>query len=241
METWPELRILIQARAPKSGCVQGRSREANEFRRFRIRASGFGPASPKLGLIVVTSLLCAACGPPPPRVDPGPSVQDVWGLRSGDIEQCAQAMSRDLIREPLLQRAEPPVRIGIAGVENQTNEPFIGGSAEMVATRIQTIVFRSLRSQSSPGSTAKFIMLRGPVGEAIAAQREAKRTGQATHTGLKDKHGVDYILSGVYQSLDKSIAGKRLVDMYMTFSLTDADSGEIVWTHDYPVKTVTPG
>lgn len=196
--------------------------------------------STTLGMIAGTSLLLTACGPAPPKVDPGPSVRDVWGLRPGDIEQCAQAMSRDLIREPLLQRADPPIRIGIAGVENQTNEPFIGGSAEMIATRIQTIVSRSLRSQTASGNTAKFIMLRGPVGDAISAQRAAKRAGEVTHSGLKEKHGVDYILSGVYQSLDKSTAGKRLVDMYLTFTLTDAETAEIVWTNDYPVKTVTP-
>lgn len=193
------------------------------------------------GIAVVVLLMVGACGPPPPRVDSGPNTRDVWGLRSDDIENCAQAMARDLIREPMLQRTDPPIRIGIAGVENQTNEPFIGGSAEMVATRIQTILFRSLRSHATPSNSAKFIMMRDSVREAMDAQRESKRMGAATHSGLKDQHGVDYILSGVYQSLDKSTAGKRLIDMYMTFSLTDAESGAIVWTNDYPIKTVTPG
>ena len=240
MQAWQELEITSNSRAVETRHNQAGSRVARKFRVTMRDALGARTASWRFRFVAAVALSCVACGQPPPRVDPGPSERDVWGLRSGDIEQCAQAMARDLIREPLLQRTEPPSRIGIAGVENQTNEPFIGGSAEMVATRIQTLVFRSLRGQSSPGTTAKFIMLRGPVLEAIAAQRVAKRSGETTYTQLKDQHGVDYILSGVYQSLDKFAAGKRVVDMYLTFSLTDAESGEIVWTNDYPVKTVTP-
>lgn len=189
--------------------------------------------------ISIALSLLAGCGAPP-EVDLQSRNQDVWGLRPGDIEHCAQAMARDLIGEALIQRSDPPVRIGVAGIENDTNEPFIGGSADMVATRIQTILFRALRAEKqTSGGAAKFISMREAVYREIMSQRREKRQGKRTHRGLKDQHGVDYILSGVYQAVDKMTAGKRLVDMYMTFELVDAESLEVVWTHDCPIRTVT--
>ena len=164
------------------------------------------------------------------------------GLRLGDIERCAQAMARDLIQEPLLRRSDPPVRVGILSVENHTTEPFVGGSRDMIVERIQTILFRSLRGESrTSGGTARFVVTRESVRAAIEEERGRKRRGEATHRGLADEHGVDHFLSGVYHALDKSAGGKRVVDMIMTFELTDAETGELVWTHDYTIKTVTPG
>jgi hypothetical protein len=149
-------------------------------------------------------------------------------------------MARDLVREPLLQRSDPPVRIGIVRIENHTNEPFVGGSADMAAQRIQTILFRALREQNqSVGGTAKFIATRRTIMEAVRAQRASKRDGEVTHRGLKDRHGIDYFLSGVYGALDKQVGGTHVVDMVMTFDLTEAETGDVVWTDDCLVKTVT--
>jgi hypothetical protein len=190
-------------------------------------------------LAAVFAMAATGC-PPPPPISPERDTRDVWGLRPGDLEACAQQMSRDLIQEPMLRRNDPPIRIGIVSVENHTNEPFVGGSEDMVLERIQTILFRSLRQAGSAGgSTAKFITMREGVREAIERQRKAKRDGEVTHQGLKDRHGVDYLLAGIYHALDKSTAGKRLVEMYLTFDLTDAESGESVWRHDCYIKTVT--
>jgi len=195
-----------------------------------------------LFMLVSFTTFTSCVGPPPPEVDIQSRNQDVWGLRPGDIEKCAQSMARDLITEPLLNRNEPPVRIGIAGIENHTNEPFIGDSADMIATRIQTILFRALRGeQRTAGGSAKFISMREEVTREIFIQRREKRSGERSHSGLKDQHGVDFILAGVYHSVDKATAGKRLVDMIMTFSLVDAETEEIVWTHDCSVRTVTGG
>jgi hypothetical protein len=164
----------------------------------------------------------------------------VPGLRPGDLEECAQQMARDLIREPLLQRSDPPVRIGLASVENNTHEPFVGESRDMVITRIQTLLWRALKDQCQrAGGTAKFIMMRDTVREEMERQRREKRLGEASHRGLKNRHGVDYLLSGVYHANDKRTGRTRAIEMLMTFDLTDAESGEVVWTHDYLVKTIT--
>lgn len=196
-----------------------------------------------LPLLFVSFAVSTNCvGPPPPEVDVQSRNRDVWGLRPGDIEKCAQSMARDLITEPMLNRNDPPARIGISGIENQTNEPFIGDSADMIATRIQTILFRALRGeQRTTGGSAKFISMRVEVAREVFIQRRDKRSGERSHSGLKDQHGVDFILTGVYHSVDKATAGKRLVDMIMTFSLVDAETEEIVWTHDCSVRTVTGG
>lgn len=178
---------------------------------------------------------------PPPAVGPSLDTSDVWGLRPGDLESCAQRMARDLIQDPALRQAEPPIRIGIVNIENHTNEPFVGGSADMVLDRVQTILFRSLKaSVQESGSTAKFVTMREGVRRAIEEQRAKKRSGEVTSRGLKDQHGVDYLLSGIYHANDKTAAGKRMVEMLMTFDLTDAESGESYWRNDYLVKTVTP-
>jgi len=133
------------------------------------------------------------------------------------------------------------VRIGIISVENHTNEPFVGGSADMVLDRIQTIIFRSLKSQAQQGRCpAKFVTMRENIRKAIEEERDKKRSGEVTHRGLKDIHGVDYFLSGVYHAHDKMDAGKRLIEMLMTFDLTDAETSESYWRNDYLVKTVTP-
>ncbi len=191
-------------------------------------------------LLGAVSVLGTPGCPPPPAISPESDTRDVWGLRPGDLKDCAEQMARDLIQEPMLRRSDPPIRIGIVSVENHTNEPFVGGSADMVLEEIQTILFRSLRRARGPsGSAAKFITMRESVRDAIEQQHRAKREGEVTHRGLEDRHGVDYLLAGVYHALDKSTAGKRLVEMYMTFDLTDAETGESVWRHDYHIKTVT--
>jgi hypothetical protein len=196
----------------------------------------------RIAVSAVIAWMAGCTGPPPPEVDIQSRNRDVWGLRPGDIEQCAQKMARDLVGEPLLNRSDPPVRVGIAGIENHTNEPFVGDSADMIAQRIQTILFRSLQGeQRGSGGTAKFISMRDAVSREIFAQRRDKRRGNRTHRGLKDLHGVDYILTGVYHSVDKVTARKRLVDMILTFTLVDAESEEIVWTYDCDVQTVTRG
>jgi len=191
---------------------------------------------------VILAMIAGCVGSPPPEVDIQSRNRDVWGLRPGDIEKCAQKMARDLVVEPMLNRSDPPVRIGIAGIENHTNEPFVGDSADMIATRIQTILFRALRGeQHTTDGAAKFLSLRNEVTRELFRQRRDKRRGERTHRGLKDQHGVDYILSGVYHSVDKSTSSKRLVDMIMTFTLVDAETEEITWTYDCSVQTVTGG
>lgn len=222
---------------------------APDFLQILIFVPGGGRRGRCASALVVQSLsilaLCAAVGcqnpAPPPAIGRDLDTSDVWGLRPGDLESCAQRMSRDLIKDSLLRRPDPPVRIGIVSIENHTNEPFVGGSADMVLDRIQTIVFRSLKaSAQESGSTAKFVTMREGVRRAIDEQRAKKRSGEVTNRGLKDMHGVDYFLSGVYHANDKAAAGKRMVEMLMTFDLTDAESGESYWRNDYQVKTVTP-
>ncbi|MCO6437279.1 MAG: hypothetical protein J5J06_09360 [Phycisphaerae bacterium] len=195
------------------------------------------------GLLVIGACTFLGCHDPtpPPAVGRGMGTSDVWGLRPGDLESCAQRMARDLITDPLLRRPDPPVRIGIVSIENHTNEPFVGGSADMVLDRVQTIIFRSLRANAQEsGSTAKFVTMREGVRRAIDEQRAGKRSGELSSRGLNDLHGVDYFLSGVYHANDKAAAGKRMIEMLMTFDLTDAESGESYWRNDYLVKTVTP-
>ena len=191
----------------------------------------------------LSALLAVGCHDAPPDWDVG----NVPGLRPGDIEHCARDMSRDLMEELVYRRSKTPdspaCRIGIAGVENHTNEPFVGESREMVVQRIQTILFRALRRQQreTGSEVAKFITLRESVRREIERQRTVKQVAQSTRGRLRDVSGVDYILTGVYRALDKYADGKRLIDMYLTFELVDADTAELAWTHDYPVKTVTGG
>jgi hypothetical protein len=196
-----------------------------------------------VGAGVLSALLAGGCHEAPADWD----VSNVPGLRPGDIEHCARDMSRDLLEELVYRRSKTPdgpvCRIGIAGVENHTNEPFVGESREMVVQRIQTILFRALRRQQreTGNEVAKFITLRESVRREIERQRTVKQVAQETRGRLRDVAGADYILTGVYRALDKYADGKRLIDMYLTFELIDADTAELAWTHDYPVKTVTGG
>lgn len=196
--------------------------------------------------LISTAALClfaSGCGAPPAK-SVRFSTENVPGLRPGDIESCAQRMARDILSDPvaspLLQRSSPPVRIALVSIENNTNEPFVGGSRDMITTRMQTILFRALRSANQRvGGTAKFIIQREGVRRFIETQRADKRRGEVTHRGLKDRHGVDFMLSGVYHALDKVVEGIHIVEMIMTFDLTSAEDDEIIWTNDYPIKTLT--
>lgn len=194
----------------------------------------------RLSILVLGCLTILPGCQAPPKASAEAVTTDVWGLRPGDMSACADAMARDLIQVPLIRSSDPPVRVMLVSIENETNEPFVGGSADMVLKRIQTSIVRALRQHGGRGgATAIFVSSGEHVEKAVERMRKLKRRGERSHAGLGDWHGADYFLSGVYHALDKQTAGKRLIDMLMTFELVDAETGAIEWTHDYVIKTVT--
>ncbi len=194
-----------------------------------------------LWVCVLAFVMVAGACKAPPTATEAVVVDDVWGLHPGDLEHCSDAMARDLIRVPFIRSSDPPVRVMLVSIENETNEPFVGGSADMALKRIQTTVWRALRQHGGrSGATAIFVGSGDHVEEAIERMRELKRRGERSHAGLGDWHGADYFLTGVYHAHDKIADGKRLIDMLMTFELVNAESRAIEWANDYTVKTVTP-
>ncbi len=192
------------------------------------------PAVAGLLLIALQWVGCAA----PPQKTTAMVTGFVPGLRPGDLQHCAEEMGRDLVPHPLLQRSDPPVWIGIVSVDNHTNEPFVGGSADMVVQRIQTILHRTCSRESD--CAARFVVTRKSLEDAITERKDAQAAGIVTNRGTGSRPAIDCFLSGVYHELAKRDGGVQIVEMLMTFELVDAVTGEVLWTHDYLVKTVTP-
>ena len=173
---------------------------------------------------------------PPPKT-PEDMTKNVPGLRPGDLEKCAKKMACDLVAQPLLQQSDRPVWICIVSIDNHTNEPFVGDSADMVVRQIQTIILRSCSRKC--GCAAKFAVRSKSLNEAIAEEADRRSSGMTTNRPAGRQAAIDCFLSGVYHELAKRDGGVQIVEMLMTFTLTDAVTREELWAHDYPVKTVT--
>lgn len=197
----------------------------------------FPPRSPALVGLLLIGLQWLGCATPPQKT-PGDLTKYVPGLRPGDLRHCAEEMARDLVAHPLLQRSDRPVWISIVSIDNHTNEPFVGGSADMVVRKIQTLVLRACKGQNR--AHARFVVSRRSLVEAMAEEAEARAAGMVAGRATGRRAAIDCFLSGVYHELAKSAGGAQIVEMLMTFTLTDAVTGEEWWAHDCPVKTVTP-
>lgn len=137
-------------------------------------------------------------------------------------------------------RLKTPVRIGVVGIKNETNEPWVGDSADMVLTRIQTILVRAFMRQSEAGLPAvRFITMRTDVLKEINDQRDKMAAGTVVPKNLGKLYGADFFLTGVYHAHDKVASNRRMVTTQMTFQLVDAVTAESTWENVYDVKTLT--
>ncbi len=137
-------------------------------------------------------------------------------------------------------RLPSPVRIGVVGIKNETNEPWVGDSADMVLARIQTILVRAFMHQSEAGLPAvRFITMRPDVLKEINDQREKIAAGMVAPRNLGKLYGADFFLTGVYHAHDKVASNKRMVTTQMTFQLVDAATTESTWENVCDVKTLT--
>ena len=144
-----------------------------------------------------------------------------------DVRAVARQMAEDIIQLPSIQSPSEPVHIAFLTLENRTTDPDFYSYNILSKIRQDLIAY----------SQGKAIFLDDRATDAILAERDRKRAGQATSTKREDLPGVDYFLAGIAYS-DRKADAKGGVSAYhrYSFRLTDAETGEIVWENDYEFK-----
>jgi PBP1b-binding outer membrane lipoprotein LpoB len=115
-------------------------------------------------------------------------------------------MSRSLIQIPVIQQAKAAPLVSFASVQNKSSD-YIEADAFLRAMRTELV-------KQSEGRI-RFIDPDTHVSAALAP---------------------DYLLTGTIDSLDRSAGPGRTKYMRLSFRLTDAKTGEVVWEDKYELK-----
>ena len=161
------------------------------------------------------------------RVDLGDEpIKDVEAT-DVDLRAITRKMAEDIIELPQIANPSEPVHIAFLTLENRTTDPDFYSYNILSRIRLDLIQY----------SERKAIFLDQRATDAILAERDRKRAGQATSKKREDLPGVDYYLAGVaYSERRADTKGGVLGYHRYSFRLTDAETGEIVWENDYELK-----
>ncbi len=158
-------------------------------------------------------------------------------LSETEIGRVADLMARDMVRSPIFHDTRSPPRVALVKVENNTNQYFFGGARDAYLNRMRTQLKRALRDR------IKLIDLEAEqtLRDELAGWYLDEATAVEMARGTKARHGVDYLLTGMFSSLDKvvrvadkkgNLNNRRIVELMMVFSLVDAETGELAWQND---------
>ena len=179
-------------------------------------------------LTLAAVLTLGACaGPSMQRVDPRAD-DDVGGtlIDSADVIAATEAAADDL-SSVLLASSRSNVVVAFATIKNESIQPF---NTALMTDRMRN----SLVRRTSP--RVKYLA-REQMDE-ILREREGKRDGVYSHSGLKSLLGADYLLTGRINSLSKRHEGDRADYFQLNFQLVDAEDSTIVWSDAYEFKKV---
>lgn len=145
-----------------------------------------------------------------------------------DLRAMAKKMAAAIIELPIINDNSNPVRIAFLNIENRT----------LTTDFDSHNLLSKIRQDLIAHSQGKLRFLDKRAAEAVLAERDRKRAGQATSSKREDLPGVDYFLTGHAYSQRK--VGEQGLQAYhrYSFRLTDAETTEIVWEKDYEFKKV---
>lgn len=193
--------------------------------------------SGRLVLILAGLAACsaAACSAPPEASRKGLITGSF--LSETEIQRVADLMARDMVREPIFHDSQRPPRLAFVKIENDTNQYFFSDARAAYMERMRT------RLQEALGPRIRFVDPQ--VEETLQAQlahwHPAEEDAGDQARGHRQPHGVDYLLAAQFASLDKvvpvadrrgNVRNQKIIVLQMTFSLVDAETGEIAWQND---------
>ena len=162
------------------------------------------------------------------------------GLITGDflsepeVQRVADLMARDMVREPIFYGEGPPPRIAVIKIENNTNQYLFRPSRHAYLERLRTQLKRALKKRvrfvdQDMENRLREELQRWHLDEEPTAQLAQRK---------RARHGVDYFLAATFDSLDKvvhvadkkgTLNDQKIVELQMTFSLVDTETGELQW------------
>lgn len=155
-------------------------------------------------------------------------------LQETEVARVADLMARDMVRSSLFYDTDSPPRIAVVKIVNDTNQYFFSSARNIYLDRMRTQLKQAL------GERVKFIADEPQLAlrEELAKWYLGEADSQSMVQGKKARHGVDYLLTGRFASLDKivsvpddkgSLNNQKIVELQMVFSLVDAETGELAW------------
>lgn len=144
-----------------------------------------------------------------------------------DLRAMAREMAVAIIELPFIRDSQRPVRIAFLNIENRTLTVDFD-SANLMSKIRQDLIAHS---------QGKLAFLDQASLDAILAERDRKRAGQATSTKREDLPGVDFFLAG-YAYSQRKVGSDGSLQAYhrYSFRLTDAETSEVKWEKDYEFK-----
>ena len=167
------------------------------------------------------------------RIDPdSPDLVGGAVLDSQDIRAMADEMTRDIVASGILRSNDITQRISfyILGMQNYSSDPI---DKEIILTPIRTQIQRSLGRGNVMILNRSSATLEEVKNERAAKRANAVTSNQNMRGGVA---GADYVLSGAIRDRVKQGADIKSVYYQVTFEITDLETTELVWTHDYEVK-----
>ena len=70
----------------------------------------------------------------------------------------------------------------------------------------------------------------------VQRERQLKREGEVTSSSKKGVLGAAFFLTGKISTIEKTDGRRRSTATYCSFSLTDAESMQLIWENDYEFK-----
>jgi len=144
-----------------------------------------------------------------------------------DLRAMAREMATAIIELDVVARHQGPVVIAFPTISNRTL------TVDFDSANIQSMI----RKQLIEHSQGKLQFLDMELSNLVLAERDRKRTGQATSTKQVDMPGADMFLKGeasTSRKVDKD--GMMSAAHRYSFHLTDAETGTIIWEKDYEFK-----
>jgi len=181
-------------------------------------------------LTICCLTLAAGCTGQTKRVDVDSGDPDELGtgLNSQDFRSVCERMARSLVRLPQIQNASTPPKVAVLDVTNNSNDLI---DAREFALKIRTLLIKN--------AEGKIIFLDRDITEEVKEENREKERGKITGTGLKDRYGADFFLTGQIGSIDRA-AGRGNTTYYrLSFRLTDAATQAIAWEDEYEIKKIS--
>lgn len=143
-----------------------------------------------------------------------------------DMQLIAKKMVPSLVSSTVVTSAPGAITVAIGRMRNRTTEHI---DMQMLSSKVRTELVQSGRF--------RFVDVENR--RVIAQEYDYHQSGYVAPDQAKEKGhqtGADFLLSGTLSSNVQQVGGKKLVYYKATFSVTDLETTEIVWTDEKEIR-----